>query len=91
VDVDPLDSRANLSCIPERTEAELRGNLVNIDIGKYDGCIVATTSMVSACGLMPRKRTYSSRVTRLRPFAAASATFFPDAVEPVKEILLTSG
>lgn len=30
---------------------------------------------------------YNSRVTRLRVFAAACATFLPDTVEPVKDIL----
>ena len=95
VDVDALQRNADLPGVQEGEGRNLRGCFGYV-YAFADDCWVFSSSVDSSVCRIPFEGgqgnlSYSSRVTRLSVLAALSITFFPVAVEPVKEILSTPG
>jgi hypothetical protein len=80
-----------LSSVEESPHDEFPCNCINIHIRADNASIIPTAREKS----MPNRKkfgsTYSSSVTLFIVPVQACTTFFPVAVDPVNEILLTSG
>jgi hypothetical protein len=80
-----------LSSVEESPHDEFPCNCINVNIRADNAGIIATAGIKSVSSRKHLSITYSSSVTLFIVPVQACTTFFPVAVDPVNEILLTSG